>query len=92
MQTNANLTKNHSHIHASTQHQDPATSLKQNMSTPSSTAQQWVFPANPTPTSTSPSLPSNSLPCPEEVVRNMSAKRSRKRPSFTNRTTQVGHA
>ena len=33
IQTNANFTKNHSHIHASTRHQDPATSLKQNMST-----------------------------------------------------------
>ncbi|KIJ91518.1 hypothetical protein K443DRAFT_482027 [Laccaria amethystina LaAM-08-1] len=35
MQTNANLTENHSHIHASTEHQDPTTSLKQNMSTES---------------------------------------------------------
>ncbi|KIJ89604.1 hypothetical protein K443DRAFT_158983 [Laccaria amethystina LaAM-08-1] len=50
-----------------------------------------VFLANLTPTSTSPSLPSNSLPCPEEMVRNMSAKRSRERPSLTNGTTQVGH-
>jgi hypothetical protein len=47
-------------------------------------------PANPTPSSTSPSLPSNSHACPEELVRKKSEKRSRKRPSLTNGTSQVG--